>query len=51
MTWRAEGDLCQVVDSATRPGMWRSGVLFLLDTKPSQDGESVIRVYRKKWDF
>ncbi len=31
--------------------LWRSGVLFLLDTKPSPDGESVIRVYRKKWDF
>ncbi len=31
--------------------LWRSGILFLLDTKPSPDGESVIRIYRKKWDF
>lgn len=31
--------------------LWRSGVLFLLDTKPSPNGESVIRVYSKKWEF
>lgn len=30
--------------------LWRSGVLFLLDTKVSPNGESVIRVYSKKWD-
>lgn len=31
--------------------LWRSGTLFLLDKKPSPDGESVVRVYDKKWDF
>jgi len=29
--------------------LWRSGVLFLLDRKPSPDGESVVRVYSKEW--
>ncbi len=31
--------------------LWRSGVLFLLDKKASPDGQSVVRVYSKKWDF
>lgn len=31
--------------------LWRSGVFFLLDKKPSPDGRSVVRVYDKKWDF
>ncbi len=31
--------------------LWRSGVFFLLDQKPSPDGQSVVRVYDKKWDF
>lgn len=31
--------------------LWRSGVLFLLDTKTSPDGEVVVRVYDKAWDF
>lgn len=31
--------------------LWRSGLLFLLDQKPSPDGQSVVRVYSKNWDF
>lgn len=31
--------------------LWRSGVFFLLDRKVSPDGQSVIRVYSKSWDF
>lgn len=31
--------------------LWRSGVLFQLDKKISPDGESVIWVYSKGWDF
>ena len=31
--------------------LWRSGVLFLLDQKPSPDGQSVVRIYSKNWDF
>ena len=31
--------------------LWRSGVLFQLDKKVSPDGESVIRVYSKEWEF
>ncbi len=31
--------------------LWRSGIFFLLDKKPSPDGRSVVRVYSKKWDF
>ena len=31
--------------------LWRSGLLFQLDKKISPDGESVIRVYSKEWDF
>ena len=31
--------------------LWRSGVLFLLDKKASPDGQSVVRVYSKNWDF
>lgn len=31
--------------------LWRSGVLFQLDKKVSPDGENVIRVYSKEWDF
>lgn len=31
--------------------LWRSGVFFLLDNKPSPDGQSVARVYSKNWDF
>lgn len=30
--------------------LWSSGVLFQLDRKVSPNGESVIRVYSKKWD-
>lgn len=31
--------------------LWRSGIFFLLDKKVSPDGQSVVRVYSKKWDF
>ena len=31
--------------------LWRSGIFFLLDKKPSPDGKSVVRVYSKNWDF
>lgn len=31
--------------------LWRSGVFFLLDRKASPDGQSVVRVYSKNWDF
>lgn len=31
--------------------LWRSGVLFLLDKKTSPDGQSVVRVYSRDWDF
>lgn len=31
--------------------LWRSGVFFLLDKKVSPDGQSVVRVYSKNWDF
>lgn len=31
--------------------LWRSGVFFLLDKKPSPDGQSMVRVYSKEWDF
>lgn len=31
--------------------LWRSGIFFLLDKKVSPDGQSVIRVYSKGWDF
>lgn len=31
--------------------LWRSGVLFLLDKKTAPDGEGVVRVYSKNWDF
>ena len=31
--------------------LWRSGIFFLLDKKASPDGQSVARVYSKKWDF
>lgn len=31
--------------------LWRSGVFFLLDKKPSPDSKSVVRVYSKNWDF
>ena len=27
------------------------GVLFLLDQKSSPDGQSVVRIYSKNWDF
>lgn len=48
------GLLCACLALALLAGgtlLWRSGVLFLLDTKPSPDGEIVVRVYDKKWDF
>lgn len=31
--------------------LWRSGVFFLLGKKVSPDGQSVVRVYSKNWDF
>lgn len=31
--------------------LWRSGLLFLMDKKGSPDGQSVARVYSKKWGF
>lgn len=31
--------------------LWRSGIFFLLDKKVSPDGQSVVRVYSKNWDF
>lgn len=48
------GLLCACLTLALLVGgalLWRSGVLFLLDTKPSPDGETVVRVYSKAWDF
>lgn len=31
--------------------LWRSGIFFLLDKKVSPNGQSVVRVYSKNWDF
>lgn len=31
--------------------LWRSGVFFLIEKKPSPDNQSVARVYSKKWRF
>lgn len=31
--------------------LWRSGVFFLIEKKPSPDRQSVARVYSKKWSF
>lgn len=31
--------------------LWRSGIFFLMDKKVSPDGQSVVRVYNKAWNF